>query len=94
MCSLTPDRTGTTENEPQTAVLGISLDFPTRKCRASLKSSMGKSQSGMINMNDDSPDDGLAHTAKIKGVQPSYFKGLGDKIGGLVQSALLFIDHK
>lgn len=48
----------------------------------------------MINMNDDSPDDGLAHAAKIKGVQPSYFKGLGDKIGGLVQSALLFIDHK
>lgn len=49
---------------------------------------MGKSQSGMINMNDDSTDDGLAHTVKIKGVQPSYFKGLGVKTGCLVQNTL------
>lgn len=55
---------------------------------------MGKSQSGMISMNDDSTDDGLAHTVQIKCVQPSYFKGLGFKTGGLVQNTLLFIDHK
>lgn len=48
----------------------------------------------MISMNDDSTGDELAHTAKIKGVQPSYFKGLGVKIGGLVQNTLLLIDHK
>lgn len=45
---------------------------------------MRKSQSGMISMNDDSTDDGLAHTVKMKGVQPSYLKGLGVKTGGLV----------
>lgn len=48
----------------------------------------------MLSMNDDLPDDGLAHTVKMKGVQPSYLRGLGVKTGSLVQNTLLFIDRK